>query len=61
METNEKIAIICKTCGSDDVRFNADVVWDAPRQRYDIVAVFQNVTCEDCGGETSVKEVKYHE
>lgn len=54
LKTHSRIS--CETCGSEDVRFNADAVWDAPRQQFDIIAVFQNVTCEDCGVETSIQE-----
>jgi hypothetical protein len=47
----------CATCGSRNVRRNADVVWNIGSQCWEIVAIYDSADCEDCGGETSLKEV----
>lgn len=50
------ITIHCSTCGSEDVRRDASVAWNAELQTWEIVTVFDNADCEECGGETSLTE-----
>lgn len=56
--SQHRIDYHCAHCGSRDVRRNADVRWNMARQEWEIVAVFDHATCEQCGGEIKLKEVK---
>lgn len=47
----------CATCGSDDVRANADLEWSTENQEWEVCSIFDDASCEDCGGETSINEV----
>ena len=53
----KKIQMCCSTCGSNDVRRDADAVWNSLTQEWELNAVFDNATCEACGGETHIREV----
>ncbi len=55
---NKKIDIACKHCGSRDVRRDADAKWNAEAQTWELCAVFDNATCDECGGETSLIEIE---
>lgn len=46
---------VCSTCGSEDVRANADTGWNIDTQEWEIVAIFDSTTCEVCGGECSIE------
>lgn len=52
-----RIDIHCKHCGSRDVRRDADARWNLATQAWELAAVYDHATCEQCGGETSLKEV----
>jgi DNA-directed RNA polymerase subunit RPC12/RpoP len=52
----KRITYKCKHCGSHDVRRDADAVWNEITQEWELVSVYDNATCEDCGGETSLEE-----
>ena len=52
------IKFICTVCGSDDIRRNADTKWNVKKQKWEVVSLFDNFTCEQCGGECNVDEVK---
>ena len=49
--------MVCAKCGSEDVRRDADAVWNVELQQWELCAVYDNATCEDCGGETRLVEV----
>lgn len=49
--------MICSHCGSEDVRRNADVAWSVEQQEWSVACIFDSATCENCGGETNIKEV----
>ena len=51
-----KIKIRCKYCGSEYVKRDADAMWNVDTQEWELVSVYDNATCEDCGGETSLIE-----
>jgi hypothetical protein len=53
-----KIKIVCSHCGSDDVRRDADAVWSNEAQEWELCAVYDHGTCEQCGGEASLDEVE---
>lgn len=50
------ITIHCATCGSENVRRDASVEWNSELQMWEIVTVYDNADCEDCGVETSLIE-----
>lgn len=52
------VRMCCTTCGSDDVRRNADTAWDVATQRWEIVALFDDASCEACGTECSLASVE---
>ena len=56
MSSPKKIKMVCHTCGSTEVRRNADVRWNYDKQEWEIVAIFDNATCEKCEGECKIDE-----
>jgi hypothetical protein len=44
----KKIQMVCKRCGSTEVRRNADAVWNVKNQRWELCVVFDSATCEQC-------------
>ena len=46
----------CGTCGSANVRRDASVEWNVAQQCWQIVSIYDNADCEDCGGETTIKD-----
>lgn len=48
--------MVCKTCGSHRVRRDADVMWDVNSQKWMLEGIYDNATCDDCGGETTLVE-----
>jgi hypothetical protein len=54
----KKVRIVCKYCGSERIRKDADAVWDVNKQKWVLCAVYDNQICEDCGSETSTVEVE---
>lgn len=53
--------MICATCGSEDVRRDADAAWNKNTQEWELCAVYDHATCEQCGGETRLVEVSKRE
>lgn len=51
------IAIICRKCGSDDIRVDAYSSWDMKNQKWVHTSEHGNHVCEGCGGETRVTEL----
>ncbi len=49
--------MVCATCGSDNVRRDADATWNVELQQWELCAVYDNATCEKCGGETVIAEI----
>jgi hypothetical protein len=54
----DKIDIVCSTCGSNDIRRNADCIWNTVKQAWEVVSLFDSFTCESCGTECNVSERK---
>ena len=61
MPTIRYTDIVCGFCGSNDVRRDANATWDKYTSRWELSAVFDNATCETCGGETRLSEVEVEE
>jgi hypothetical protein len=51
-------AMCCSNCGSQNIRRNADVVWDVTTQKWEIVSLFDSCTCDDCDTECKIIEKK---
>ena len=59
MATEEKrIAIICGTCGSDEVSRDAWANWDIGKQEWVLGAIFDYGHCHRCEGESRLIEVE---
>jgi len=52
----DKVQMVCSTCGSTNVRRDAQVAWNTDTQDWELTAVFDHADCEDCGGETNIEE-----
>ena len=50
------IRIVCRECGSDDVRRDANAIWCVDAQEWELCGVFDQGTCEACGGEALLDE-----
>ena len=57
-ETGKRIAIVCRTCGSDDVSRDAWADWDVREQEWVLRCAFDYALCHRCDGETRLVEVK---
>lgn len=57
-ETGKRIAIVCGTCGSDEVSRDAWANWDTHTQQWVLGAVFDYAHCHKCDGETRLVEVE---
>jgi hypothetical protein len=55
---DKKIAKVCKYCGSSNVVKNADTAWNVDNQEWEIVALFNNEDCNECEGETTIKDIE---
>jgi len=55
----DKLQMVCSTCGSTEVRRDADAAWNPEKQAWELVTTYDNATCEDCEGECSIKEIPY--
>lgn len=53
----KRYAMVCKSCGSDDVSRDAWANWDRRNQQWVLGAVFDYAHCERCECETSLIEV----
>ena len=51
------VKMVCGTCGGENVMRDAWAVWDVATQQWELGNVFDHAHCDDCDGETRVKEV----
>ena len=49
---------ICKTCKGENVNLDAFTTWNTENQCWELAATFDNAFCDDCGGETTLEEIK---
>lgn len=56
-ETGKRIAILCGTCGTDEVSRDAWANWDARMQEWVLGAVFDYGHCHKCERESRLIEV----
>jgi hypothetical protein len=52
----QSVIMVCKTCGSEDVRLDAWAKWDAASQRWVLGQTFDYAHCNRCDGECSILE-----
>lgn len=57
-EDSKRIAIICGTCGSDEVSRDAWANWDTREQEWVLGTVFDDGHCHRCDGESHLIEVE---
>jgi hypothetical protein len=57
-ETGKRIAIVCGTCGSDDVSRDAWANWDTREQEWVLGTVFDCGHCHCCDCESRLIEVQ---
>jgi hypothetical protein len=50
------IKMVCSACGSDRVLKDAYAEWDTDEQGWRLLSLFDANVCEDCGGETKLRE-----
>ena len=53
-----KIDIICRKCGSRDVRRDAWAAWNVEKQDWELAEVFDAGFCATCDQEQSLDEVE---
>jgi hypothetical protein len=56
-ETINRIDIICRTCGGNNVSRDAWADWDTREQRWVLGTVFDYGHCHDCDCESRLEEV----
>jgi len=52
----EKVRMICRYCGSENVMRDAWAIWNVTLQEWELDNVFDAAFCEDCGNPTSIDE-----
>ena len=55
---HKHIAIVCGTCGSDDVTRDANSEWSVDTQRWELRAVFDSAYCNRCDAERRLVEIE---
>lgn len=53
----DRIRVCCSTCGSVNVTRDALARWSEELQQWEISSELDNSDCDDCGGETTLKDV----
>lgn len=51
-----RVIMRCTACGSADVSRTAEAEWNARRQAWQLLTVYDDATCNACGGECSLYE-----
>ena len=57
-DDNKRIAIVCGTCGSDNVSRDAWADWSVTTQQWELGTVFDYGHCHKCDGESQLVEVE---
>ena len=52
-----RVDIVCKKCGSNNVTRDASAEWDAEAQEWVLSAVNDQGYCNECGGEAELEEI----
>ena len=56
-----KVKPVCTHCGGSNILFDAVSCWDVERQEQVMINTFDNIDCEDCGGECSIDWIEVTE
>lgn len=56
-DPNKRIAIVCGTCGSDDISRDALAEWSIDTQQWELRDVLDNADCNRCERSTRLIEV----
>ena len=48
-----KIKKVCKICQSEEIVFDANVVWNKETQGWEVAGLIERVCCNHCGWETN--------
>ncbi len=59
--SRNRIQIVCNVCGSANVSRDAEATWDIELQRWELLTVYDNATCNKCEGEASLEEIALSE
>ena len=51
------IAYVCCDCGSDEVKRDAWIAWNADAQLWEVANAFDDGWCDNCGGEARLVAV----
>jgi hypothetical protein len=57
-DVDKRYAIICNTCGSDEISRDAWANWDIRNQEWVLGAVFDDAQCHRCERETRLIEIE---
>jgi hypothetical protein len=60
-DDNKRIAIVCGTCGSDNISRDAWADWSVKAQQWELGTVFDYGHCHKCGGESRLVEVELND
>ena len=58
-EATTRIRIVCTHCGSEDISRDAEAAWCKENQLWEIQAVYDNITCNNCGRENETKKIPF--
>lgn len=53
---SQRVAIVCSTCGSENILVDAWAEWDVESQSWVVAETFKTAVCGACNGECSVSE-----
>jgi hypothetical protein len=51
----KKVKPVCNHCGSEDIRIEAFVEWNAAKQAWNVREVTDNIVCNECGKDCKPK------
>ncbi len=57
-QTGKRLAMVCGTCGSDEVSRDAWANWNVPKQEWELGPVLDYAHCHRCDDETRLIEVE---
>ena len=57
-ETDKRIAVVCGTCGSNDVSRDALGGWNVGNQQWELRGVLDDAYCNRCDAERRLVEVE---
>lgn len=52
----KRIKMVCGNCGSENILKDAYAIWSVESQEWELLAVYDNTRCEECGAEDSCEE-----